>query len=166
MAAAVGSWWLAASPSHHVYSRITLLAEFFGGTSNHPGDSAPLQPRFSILRLLAFPKTKITFERGEISGHQWDSWTHDRMADDNSKKGFCSVLNICSGRDAGRTVWGPKLPALNGTEVSLSCVQCFLYLLQWMCLFSIVMAGYFMDRPLYHPGSRRQVQTWTCAVAG
>ena len=30
----------------------------------------------------------------------------------------------------GRTVWGPKVPALYGTEASLSCVQCFLYLLQ------------------------------------
>ena len=28
----------------------------------------------------------------------------------------------------GRTVWGPKLPTLKGTEVSLSYVQCFLYL--------------------------------------
>ena len=28
----------------------------------------------------------------------------------------------------GRTVWGPKVPALKGTEVSLSCGQCFLYL--------------------------------------
>ena len=28
----------------------------------------------------------------------------------------------------GRTVWGPKVPTLKGTEVSLSCVQCFLYL--------------------------------------
>ena len=29
-----------------------------------------------------------------------------------------------------RTVWGPKVPTLKGTEVSLSYVQCFLYLLQ------------------------------------
>ena len=28
----------------------------------------------------------------------------------------------------GRTVWSPKVPALKGTEVSLSYVQCFLYL--------------------------------------
>ena len=28
-----------------------------------------------------------------------------------------------------RTVWGPKVPTLKGTEASLSCVQCFLYLL-------------------------------------
>ena len=28
----------------------------------------------------------------------------------------------------GRTVWGPKVPTLKGTEASLSYVQCFLYL--------------------------------------
>ena len=33
-------------------------AEFFGKRSNHPGDSAPLQPRFGSLRLLVFPKLK------------------------------------------------------------------------------------------------------------
>ena len=27
-----------------------------------------------------------------------------------------------------RTVWGPNVPTLKRTEVSLSCVQCFLYL--------------------------------------
>ena len=36
---------------------------FFWKTPNHPGDSAPLWPRFGTLWLLAFPKTKITFER-------------------------------------------------------------------------------------------------------
>ena len=44
-------------------------AEFYGKTSNHPGDSAPLQPRFGALWLLAFSKTKITFEREDISDH-------------------------------------------------------------------------------------------------
>ena len=32
----------------------------------------PLHPIFGALRLLAFPKTKITFEREEISDHWWD----------------------------------------------------------------------------------------------
>ena len=49
------------------------LAEFFGETSNHPGDSAPLQPTLGTLQLLAFPKTHITFEREDISDHWWDS---------------------------------------------------------------------------------------------
>ena len=29
----------------------------------------------------------------------------------------------------GRSVWGPKVPPLKGTEASFSCVQCFLYLI-------------------------------------
>ena len=44
--------------------------EIFGETSNHPGDSAPQQPGFGTLQRLAFPKTKITFEREEISEHR------------------------------------------------------------------------------------------------
>ena len=39
---------------------------------------------------------------------------------------FQSVFN--SGRDTGRTVWGPKVPTLKGTEASLSYVWSFLYL--------------------------------------
>ena len=53
----------------------------WGKSSNHPGDSNPLQPRFGALRLLAFPKTKITFEREEISYCQWDSGKYDGAAD-------------------------------------------------------------------------------------
>ena len=62
-------------------SCIMSRAELFGKTSNHPGDSAPLQPRFGALWLLAFPKTKITFEREEISDCQWDSEKYNRVAD-------------------------------------------------------------------------------------
>ena len=47
-----------------------LVQRFFGKTSNPPGDSAPLQPRFGALRILAFPQTKNTFEREAISDHQ------------------------------------------------------------------------------------------------
>ena len=64
-------------------SRIASHAEFFGETSNHSGDSAPLQPRFGTLQLLAFPKTIIIFEKEEISDHQWDSGKYNRAADGN-----------------------------------------------------------------------------------
>ena len=80
-AAAMGNWWSAASSRQRACSCITSHAEFFGEMSNHPGDSAPLQPRFGALRLLAFPKTKITFEREEISDHHWDSGKSNRAAD-------------------------------------------------------------------------------------
>ena len=38
-ATAVGSWWWAASSWQHTCLCITSCAEFFGKTSNHPGDS-------------------------------------------------------------------------------------------------------------------------------
>ena len=80
-AAAMGNWWLAASLRQYAHSCITSRAEFFGKTSNDPGDSASIQPRFGALWLLAFPKTIITFEREEISDCQWDSGKYDGAAD-------------------------------------------------------------------------------------
>ena len=74
------------------------LLQFFRETSNHPSDSAPLQPTFGALRLLAFPQTKITLEREEISDHRWNSGKYNGAADGD------------------------------GTEESLFYVQCFLHL--------------------------------------
>ena len=82
-ATAVGNWWLAAASWQRSCSCTTSCAGFFGKTSNHPGDSAPLQPRFGALGLLAFPQTKTTFEREEISDHWWDSGKYDEAADGN-----------------------------------------------------------------------------------
>ena len=42
---------------------------------------SPLEARFGTLWILAFPKTKITFEREEISDHWWDSWKYNGAAD-------------------------------------------------------------------------------------
>ena len=64
-------------------SRITSPAEIFGETLNDPGDSAPLQPRCGALQVLAFSKTKITFEREEISDHQWDWGKYNEAVDGN-----------------------------------------------------------------------------------
>ena len=68
---ATGDWQL-----HHdsVPTHTSHLMRFFWEMSDNPGDqSAPLQARFGALWLLAFPQIKITFEREEISDHQWDS---------------------------------------------------------------------------------------------
>jgi hypothetical protein len=46
---------------------LQLSCKFFLGKASHqPGLSAPLQPRFGSLWLLAFPKAKIAVEREEI----------------------------------------------------------------------------------------------------
>ena len=80
-ATAMGNWWVEASSQQRACSFIASPAEIFGETSNHPGASAPLQPRFGALRPLAFPKTKIVFEREEISDHRWDSGKYNGAAD-------------------------------------------------------------------------------------
>ena len=97
-----------------------LMQSFFCETSNLPGDSATTQPRFCALQLLAFLKTKITFEREEISDHWWDSRKYNGAADGDWKN--------CV-RSQGAT--------LKGTEASLSSVQCFLYLLSSLINVSI-----------------------------
>ena len=84
-ATVMGNWWLAALSRQYTCSCITSCAVFFGETLNHSGDSVLLQPRFGALWLLAFPKTKITFEREEISEHWWDSGKYDGAADGDWK---------------------------------------------------------------------------------
>ena len=81
-ATATSNWWLAASSQQCACSCSTSY-ELFGKTSNHPGNSAPLQPRFGSLTLLAFPETKITFERDETSDCQWDSGKYVEAIDDD-----------------------------------------------------------------------------------
>ena len=128
-----GNWWLEASSPECATHASCLMAEFFGETWNPPGDSAFLQPRSGALWVLAFPQTKITFEREEISECRWDS---------ENMMGQLLVI--------GRTVWSPKVPTLKGTEVSWSYVQYFLYLVSSsinVSIFSYYMAVYLLDRP-------------------
>ena len=130
-ATAMGNWWLAASLWQQASSCITSHAEFFGETSNHPGDSAPLQPRFGTLKLLAFPQTKITFETEEISDRQWDSVNYNRAADGNWENCVRSLGAYFEGD------WG-------------IIVLCTMFLVSSsinISIFSYYMAGYLMDRP-------------------
>ena len=83
------------------------LRQFFGKTSNNLGDSAPLQPCDFCL----FPKLK-----SPLKGKRFHTV-------DNIQENATGQL-----METGRTLWGPKVPTLKGTEVSLSYIQCFLYL--------------------------------------
>ena len=122
-AAPMGKWWLTISSRQCTSSCITFWAEVFGQTSNHPGDSAPLQPRFGALRLLDLPQTKTTFVREEISDHQWDSGKCDGTADGDWENCVRSQDTYFEGD------WGVIL---------LYTVSCILYLLQKLSLFFIV----------------------------
>ena len=107
-----GLLWLAASSWQRIHSCITSHA-VFSWSIKSPRWFGPPTAQIWCLWLPAFPKTKITFEREEISDHWWDLRKYYRAADADSNKWFCRVF---------WTVWGPKVPTLKGTEVSLSCV--------------------------------------------
>ena len=87
----MGNWWLAALSRQCSCSCVTSYTEVFGETSNHPCDSAPLQPRFGALWLLVFPKTKITFEREEISDCWWNAGKYQGAADGWQLGELCEV---------------------------------------------------------------------------
>ena len=92
----------------------------------------PIQPRFGTLWLLAFPKTKITFEREGISDRWWDSGKYDGAADGDWEN--------CV-RSWGVYFDGDWSIIVLGTIFLLSCIffnKC-LY-------FSYYMAGYLLDR--------------------
>ena len=106
-----------------------ILCRGFGKTSNHPGGLAPLQPRFGALRLLAFPKTKIAFEREEISGK------YDGAADGDWKNCVRSEGAYFEGD------WG----------IIVLCTM-FLVSSSINVSFSYCMVGYLLDRYLHMPG--------------
>ena len=129
--AAMGNWWLTASSWQWTCSCTTSCAEFFGETSNYPGESVPVQHRFGALWLLAFPETKITFEKEETSDHQWDSGKYDVTTDGDWE-------NCVRSQDA---YFGGIIVLC--TVFLVSCI--FLN----NCLhFSYYMAGYLLDRLL------------------
>ena len=103
-ATAMTNWWLAASSWQRSHSCIMSCAEFFGETSNHPSDSAPLQPCDFWL----FPELK-----SPLKGKRFQTI-------DEIHKITMGQLMV-----TGRTVWGPKVPTLKGTEESLFYSQSY-----------------------------------------
>ena len=88
----IGSFIMTTHPlTHHV------SCSLFGKTPNRPDDSALLQPRFGALQLLAFAKTKITFEREEISDCWWGSGKYNGAADSNWENCVRSQWNYFEG---------------------------------------------------------------------
>ena len=111
-ATAMGNWWLAISSQQHAHLRITSCAEFFGETSNHPGDSAPYSLDLVPCDFWLFPKVQPP-----LKGKRF-------QAIDEIQENMMEQLMVI-----GRTVWGPRVPTLKGTEASLSYVQRFFYIL-------------------------------------
>ena len=124
-ATAKGNWWLAASsqniPTHAFCLVQRFLAKHQITQVTQPHYSLDLVTcNFWLFSKLKSPLKGKRFQSideiqentmGQLMAIQW--------------KILQGVLN--SGRDTGRTVWGPEGPTLKGTEVSLSFVQCFLH---------------------------------------
>ena len=128
-ATTVDNWWLTASSQQCACSCITSLAVLLPNIKS-PRWLRPLQPKFSALWLLAFPKTKIPFKREEISGHWWDSGKYDRAADGSWENCVRSQGAYFEGD------WG----------VIVLCTM-FLVSSSINVSFSYYMAGYLLDRP-------------------
>ena len=114
-ATAMGNWCLAAL-SQHARSCIRSCVEFFGETSNHPGDSAPYSQDLASCDFWLFPKLKSPLKEKRFQ-------STDEIYENTKGKLMATW----------KSVQGPKVPTLKGTEVSLSCVNLassILYLLQ------------------------------------
>ena len=110
-ATAMGTWWLVASSRQHACSRITSHAEFLAKLQITQVTQPLYTPDLAPYDFWLFSKLKspLKGKRFQIVNEIQENTTRQLMA-------------------IGRTVWGPKVPALKGTEVSLSYVQCSLYL--------------------------------------
>ena len=130
-ATAMGNWWLAASSQQSAHSRITSCAEFFMKHQITQVTQPHYSPELMHCDFWLFPKLKspLKWKRFQTISEIPENTTGQLMA-------------------MGRTLWGPEVPTLKGTEASLSCVQCFLSLVSWSInvYFSECVAGYFLDR--------------------
>ena len=111
-AAAMGNWWLAASSQQHAHSHITSHAGVF---------------------LVKHQITQVTQLPYIPDLVPCDFWLLLKWKSPLKGKRFQSISEIQENMMRhlmviGRSVWGPKVPTLKGTEASLSYVQCFLYL--------------------------------------
>jgi hypothetical protein len=122
-----------AAQLHHdnapVHSTAVVQA-FFGKASHHPGLSAPPQPRFGSLRLLAFPKAKIAVEREEIC--ECDGQTEHKVGQ------RCLTTEWLAPRDSDCSWMQSKV----SSDWLSSYIKVTLLVLE-----IIKVAGYFPDRP-------------------
>ena len=102
---AKGNRWLAASPAQHACSCITSMQSC----------------------LVKIQITQVTQSPYSLDLAPWDFWLYPNIKSPLKGKRFQAVSEIQENTMRqlmviGRTVWGPKMPTLKGTEVSLSYV--------------------------------------------
>ena len=105
----MGNWWLAAS-SQHIHSCITSGAEFLAKHQITQVTQPLYSPDLVPCDFWLFPKLRSLLKRKRFQ-------SIDEIQENTTGQLMAT----------GRTVWGPNVPTLKGTEASLSYVQCFLY---------------------------------------
>ena len=118
-AKAMGNCWLAASSWQCTHSCITccilhhIMHIFWWNVKSPKWLSTPplYSPDLVPCNFWLFPKLK-----SPLKGKRFQTI-------DEIQENMMGQLMV-----TGRTMWGPKMPTLKGTEASLSYVQCFLYL--------------------------------------
>ena len=113
-AAVVGNWWLSASSWQWAHSCITSRAEFLANHQVTRMTQILYSPDLAPWDFWLFPKLKSL-----LKGKRFQTL-------DEIQKNMTGQLMVI-----GRTVWGPNMPTLKGTEVSLSYVRCFLYIISF-----------------------------------
>ena len=108
---AMDNWWLAASSQKCNCSCITSCAEFVAKNQITQEIQPPYSPCLAPCDFWLFPKLKSS-----LKGKRFQ--TIDEIQETTT--GQLVVI--------GRTVWGPKVSTLKGTEALLSYVQCLWYL--------------------------------------
>ena len=102
------NWWLAASSQQHSCSSITFPAEFLAKYQIIQVTQPPYISDLAPCDFWLFPKLLLPLKRKRFQT--------DNEIQENTMGQQMGI---------GRTVWGPKVPTLKGTEVSLSYVQFF-----------------------------------------
>ena len=110
-ATAMGNWWLAASSQQCTPSCITSPAEFFERNQITQVTQPPYSPDLVPYDFWLLPELKSPLKGKRLQ-------TTNEIEENRMGQLMAT----------GRTVWGPKVPTLKGTEASLSYVQCFLCL--------------------------------------
>ena len=141
----MGNGWVAASSWQHICSFILSRAEFLVKHQITQVTQPPYSPDLASCNFWLFLKLKPP-----LKGKRFQ--TVNKFQE--NKTGQLMTIR--------RTVWGPKGPTLKGTEVSLSYVQCFLYLVTSsinISIFHITWLVFFSpaseDRELRSRGEKR-----------
>ena len=110
-ASGVGNWWLAASSQLCAGSCIMSREKFLAKHQTAHVTKPTCSPDLALHDFWLFPKLKspLKGKRFQTAYEIQENMTGQLMV-------------------TGRPVWCPKIPTLEGTEVSWSYVQCFLYL--------------------------------------